>query len=132
MSREPDVGVASIQAQHEQLIALFNEFEHCIKSDAALEVVQDVVQRAITCANEHFAHEEELIERTGYPAAEEHKFLHRHMRLEFTTLVGNVLTTLSHDPVALEHVDRMRSMLSDHITGPDKELEAHLVAAGIR
>lgn len=131
MSREIALGVASIDAQHQELVDLFDQFEHGIKSDATLAEVQRVVERALACANAHFEHEEELMARTNYPKAEEHKFEHRYLRIQFTTLVGSAMAILTHDPVAREQLDIMRGLLLDHITGPDRELATHLKAAGI-
>jgi hemerythrin-like metal-binding protein len=132
VSKETVLGVASIDAQHEELIDLFNQFEHCIRNGANADAVQDLVQRALACANAHFDHEEDLIERTKYPHADDHKFRHRHMRTELTTLAGDVLTTMTHDPVALEHLKEMREMLLEHIAGPDRELVTHLKAVGMK
>lgn len=132
MSGEVALGVESIDAQHQELVDLFNQFVHCIKADSGLEMVRDIVQRAIACANAHFEHEEELIARTNYPHAEDHKFSHRHLRIEFSTLAGNVMAIQAHDPVNLQHLDDMRSLLMDHITGPDRQLVTHLKAAGIK
>jgi hemerythrin-like metal-binding protein len=132
VSQEIALGVASIDAQHQELVDLFDQFEHCIKSDVSRDEVQGVIDRALACANAHFEHEEELIARTRYPKAEEHKFEHRHLRIQFTTLVGSALAILSHDPVAREQLGVMRGLLLDHIVGPDRELAAHLNAAGIK
>ena len=132
MSREIALGVASIDAQHRELVDLFDQFDHCIKSDASREMIQGVVDRAISCANAHFEHEEDLMARATYPKADEHKFQHRHLRIEFTTLAGAAMAIHAHDPVALEQLGIMRGLLIDHIVGPDRELATHLKAAGIR
>lgn len=126
------LGIESIDAQHEQLIGLFQEFAQAVEHDASLEVVSEIVQRALAAANEHFAHEEELIDRTNYPHAADHKFLHRHMRMELTTLAGGAMSMHLHDSVTLEQLQTMLGVLHDHITGPDTELAEHLKAAGVR
>jgi len=131
VSKEVALGIASIDAQHQELVDLFNEFDHCIKTDASQEIVDSIVQRAIACANAHFEHEEDLIARTGYPGADDHKFRHRHMRMEFATLVGDAVAIKAHDPVTLLHLKDMRAILMDHIAGPDRELVAFLKTAGV-
>jgi hemerythrin-like metal-binding protein len=131
VSSELALGVASIDAQHHELIDLFDQFDRAIKLNSPLERVQAIFSRAITRANAHFEFEEELIARTHYPKAEEHKFQHRHMRIEFTTLAGSTMAILTSDPVALQQLKDMRTRLVEHIVGPDRELVDHLKAAGI-
>jgi len=132
VASEIALGIETIDAQHEELVDLFNRFAHAIENDAPLGDVEAIVQRAIACANAHFEAEEELIARTNYPHAEDHKFQHRHMRLEFTTLAGDALAAKGHDPVTLEDLADMRAILMEHITGPDRQLAEHLKAAGVK
>jgi len=132
VSQQIALGIASIDSQHRELAGLFDEFDRCIKTDAPLQEVQALVKRALAKANAHFEHEEALIAATNYPKAEEHKFLHRHLRTEFTTLVGDAMAIKAHDPVALQQLNVMRAMLMEHIGGPDAELAEHLKQAGIR
>ena len=132
VTSEIALGIETIDTQHEELVELFNQFARAIENDAPLGDVEVLVQRAIACANAHFETEEELIARTNYPHAEDHKFQHRHMRLEFTTLAGDVLAARGHDPMTLEDLDDMRAILMEHITGPDRELAKHLKAVGVK
>ena len=132
MASEIALGIATIDAQHEELVGLFRQFASAIENDAPLEAIEAVMQRAIACANAHFETEEELIARTGYPHAEDHKFQHRHIRIEFTTLAGDAVAAKGHDPITLEDLADMQAILMEHITGPDRQLAAHLKAAGIK
>ena len=132
MSGEVALGVESIDAQHQELVDLFDQFAHCIKTDASMEMVQGIVERAIACANAHFEHEEELIAHTNYPHAEDHKFRHRHMRMEIAALAGDVMAINAHDLVNLQNLDDIQSLLMDHINGPDRQLVTYLKAAGIK
>ena len=132
VSKEVALGIDSIDEQHQELVDLFAEFGNCIKTDAPLEMVDRIVQKAIACANAHFEHEEELIARTSYPHADDHKFRHRHIRMEFNTLAGDAVAIKAHDPVTLQHLEDMHALLMDHITGPDRVLVEFLKAAGIK
>jgi hemerythrin len=125
-------GIASLDAQHQELADLFDAFDRCIKTDAPFAELQAVVEAALAKANAHFEHEEELMAASHYPKAEEHRFLHRRLRTEFTTLVGDALNFKVHDPVSLRQLETMRAMLEEHILGPDAELAAYLKDAGVR
>ena len=125
----PDLGIATLDSEHRQLIALFDEFEQCFNRRAMPEKAEAVVQQALTLTNAHFAHEEKLMDETAYPRANEHKFQHRNMRLQFTTLVGDTLNHLRmHDPVTLQHLAMMRIQLQEHISGADRVLAEYVKA----
>jgi hemerythrin-like metal-binding protein len=125
-------GIESMDTEHHALAKLFDAFVTCIRMDDSREAADSLIQQAITCANAHFEHEEQLMAQTAYPNAEDHKFRHRNLRLQFTTLIGDTVAVKAHDPVTLEHLDVMRNLLEDHISGPDGELAAHLKAAGLK
>lgn len=125
-----NLGIERMDVEHRALLQLFDEFASCIK--ASPQNAGEVVQRAIALANAHFEHEEEMIARSAYRGAEDHKLRHRHLRLQLTTLVGDTLGYDNHNPVTLENLDIMRSLLEQHIAGPDRELAAHLKVSGVK
>jgi len=125
------LGVALMDREHLQLVALFDAFEQCFDNNTQLEEAERLAGEALTLANTHFEHEEALMAETRYPGIAEHKFHHRNLRLQFTTLVDDTLANiLRHDPVTLEHLDVMRRLLHEHILGPDTALAAHLKTVG--
>ncbi len=132
--REPDLdlGIDSIDAEHRDLVRLFDAFARAIKTGAPIEQAHAIVAEALAVANAHFEHEEELAEETGYPLLEDHKFRHRHMRMQIASLVGDAMRIDTDDPVTLQNLYAMRRMVEEHIEGPDRELAEHLKAAGFR
>lgn len=132
LQQDLDLGIESIDNEHRELVRLFDAFARAVKSGAPVEDAHVIVAEAIAVANAHFEHEEELAEETGYPLAEDHKFRHRHLRMQMTTLVGDTVAIEAHDPVTLEHLFEMRRLVEEHIDGPDRELADHLKAAGFR
>ncbi len=133
MAVAPEIalGIASVDVQHQDLLDFLNAFDAGIRGGAPLDEMQGIVERALSCANAHFTHEEDLMARTGFPQMKDHKFLHRHMRMEFETLASNVMDVKVRDAVTLEQLGEMRAMLMEHITGPDRELANFLKNAGI-
>lgn len=127
-----DLGIASMDTEHRALVELFDAFVASIRTDAPREVADTLIQQAITCANDHFEHEEQLMAQTAYPRVEDHKFRHRNLRLKFTTLIGDTVVVKAHDPVTLGHLEVMRDLLEEHISGPDRDLAEHLKAAGLK
>jgi hemerythrin len=125
-----ELGIPSIDDEHRELVRLFDAFASCVKGASPAEEMHAIVQQAISIANEHFAHEERLCDETGYPQTEDHKFRHRHLRLQLTTLVGDTIGMAARDPVTIEHLFEMRRLLREHSDGPDRDLAEHLKRAG--
>ena len=125
------LGVAAMDSEHHRLAALFQDFATAIQEDATSDRAQDIVQEALALANEHFAHEEELMAATAYPAAEDEKFHHRNLRLQITTLVGDTLAMPGCNQVVLENLAMIKRLLVEHINGPDRDLAVYLNAQGI-
>ena len=125
-----ELGIESMDNEHRDLIALFDDFARCIKQGASAEQAHAIVSAAIKCANAHFEHEEALAAQADYPEIEVEKFHHRNLRLQFTTLVGDTVTNKICDIVTLEHLKVMRALLDEHISGPDKDLADYLKASG--
>lgn len=132
LSKTLELGIESMDSEHRELTRLFDEFDECIRGDGSAEQAHDIVRDAIKAGNYHFEHEEEIAVQANYPGIEEEKFQHRNLRLQFTTLVGDTVNFKSHDPVTLEHLAVMRSLLEEHIAGPDKDLADYLKAIGFK
>jgi hemerythrin-like metal-binding protein len=121
------LGVALMDREHRGLVALFDAFEQCFAGDSQLEEAERLAGEALILANDHFEHEEALMAESQYPGIAEHKFHHRNLRLQFTTLVDDTIANIRrHDPVTFEHLDVMRRLLHEHIMGPDAALAAHV------
>ncbi len=122
------LGIEWMDDEHRELARLIDEFARCIKG-GEIDRANVVVGEAITCANAHFEHEEEVAAQANYPKIDDEKFEHRNLRLQFTTLVGDIK---SRDAIALEHLIAMRKLLEEHIAGPDRQLADFLKAGGSR
>lgn len=123
--------VAILDDDHRQLEALFRAFEQCFAADGDVEEATRIAGEALVLGNSHFEHEEALMAETCYPDTAEHKFHHRNLRLQFTTLADDTIANIRrHDPVTLEHLDVLRRLLLEHVAGPDSALAAHLKSVG--
>jgi hemerythrin len=124
-----ELGIETIDSEHRDLARLLDEFAKCICDGDPEGSANEIVGRAIDCANVHFEHEEELAAAANYAKIDEEKFQHRNLRLQFTTLIGDIK---ARDPIAIEHLIAMRTLLEEHISGPDRELADFLKAAGLK
>lgn len=127
-----DLGIESIDAEHRDLIRLFDAFARAIASGAPPEEAHAIVQEALAATNAHFEHEEQLAEDCGYPGIDEEKFHHRHLRIQVAALAGDAMSIAAQDPATLESLHEIRRLLDEHIDGPDRELAEFLKEAGYR
>jgi len=70
------VGVPLIDAEHHYLIGLINEFHDQYASGGARRHMLMVLNRLVAYAEQHFQHEEALMEESGYARLARHRELH--------------------------------------------------------
>jgi hemerythrin-like metal-binding protein len=116
--------------EHRKLVHLFDEFTRCLEESGSPAQAGFIISQALDCANDHFEHEEALAESAHYPNLLEEQCNHRILRLSLTTLVGYAVSSEHCDAPLLEHLDRIRTLLREHISGPDHELAEFLRAKG--
>jgi len=78
---EMDVGVDSLDKDHQWIVKLLNKILHQPLDDVGLD---DAIAELIEYAQYHFKREEVVMEVCGYPDIEEHKVMH----VEFSEHVG--------------------------------------------
>lgn len=124
-----NVGIASIDSQHQELIERVNQIADAVAGRESNEVVQEMLEGIIRFAREHFAFEEGLMAEYGFPDMKSHIMEHRrHLQL-LNNLTQEGLRASSHDRAAL-----VAAFLADwtdhHIPKADKELGEFLAAKG--
>ena len=75
---EMSVGVKELDDDHKQLIGMLNMAQETLSSARSREALEEVLDRLVEVTKVHFAHEETLFDRTGFPGAEAHRREHRH------------------------------------------------------
>ncbi len=78
------VGDSSLDAQHQQILAIVNDLLTTVEGGSERAVVTAVLDRLLRYTNTHFKYEERLMQKHGYPALGPHKAAHDRMR-QWTT-----------------------------------------------
>ena len=125
------VGVAVLDDDHKKLVAMVNELYDAMQAGHGRDKLGPVLAALIKYTKEHFAHEERLFARTGYPAAGPHKQQHEALTRQVVEVqekyaAGNAATQ------SLDVMHFLRTWLVNHIQGSDQAYRAHLNAKGIR
>jgi hemerythrin len=124
---ELDIGMPEINRQHQRLVSLINELHRTLNEEYGLDTIKRIVQGLVDYTATHFAYEEELFERFGYPQTASHKEKHGQ-------LVGQVLDfqqrVVRGEDVADELMAFLKAWLVNHIQKSDKEYTQFLLSRG--
>lgn len=115
-------GVSVVDAQHQEWIRRYNEFDKAIGQGKGLEFVQDTLDFFIAYAEVHFKLEEAVMDEHHCPAAEANRVAHEHMR---NILSGFEKYVKKHGYSMSEIVSlrlRMEEWLITHILSVDIQL----------
>lgn len=114
------VGIAQIDAEHQYLFKLINEFhdEHA-RGGKSPEVLQ-VLNRLVAYAEEHFQHEEALMQSIGYPRLARQRGLHE--KLFFSIFMLNEKLSQGSAKVDAETLRFLKNWLVGHIVKEDTDI----------
>jgi hemerythrin-like metal-binding protein len=124
------VGVARIDAQHQRLVELLNEFHAAMLAGGGRAAVGKTLDGLVDYTLSHFAAEEALMKHVAYPGYEQHKAEHTKLIEQVKLLTGKAQTAGS--ALTLEVAAFLQHWLTDHIANVDKKYGPHLIAAGIK
>jgi len=124
------VGISSIDAQHQRLVALTNDLHAAIVSGRGAAVVARTLVGLLAYTVSHFAHEEKLLRESGYPAFEQHHAEHQRLVNSIKELQRDLTAGKPALSVDVRHF--LKNWLRTHICGTDQKYSAHLQAAGVK
>ncbi|WP_052813192.1 bacteriohemerythrin [Desulfonatronum thioautotrophicum] len=124
------VGIAGIDDQHRTLIELINELHSAMKMGKSRSALLHIFERLREYTTSHFANEEKLFKKHGYPEAEEHKAAHKAFVdkiLEWEKAISSGKSTVS-----MEVMRFLKQWLAGHIMGVDKRYTPFMRQKGVR
>jgi hemerythrin-like metal-binding protein len=123
------VGVKAIDRQHQTLIDILNQFGEQVDKRAGDWEESVTLSRLVAYTETHFAFEEALMRKAGYPGMEDHVEEHRQLFQQVADIMTRVTSGEKPDPQEL--MIFLRDWLSTHILVTDKALGAALNGRGI-
>jgi hemerythrin len=120
------VGHPEMDRQHKNLMDLVNDLHDRMLSGQANAALADVLDRLVQYTQSHFAAEERLLARAGYPGLASQRAEHQAL----TQQVVKFRDECRNGRVALSvHVSRfLKDWLQTHIVGEDKKYTAYVSA----
>ena len=118
------VGVPAMDAQHQRLITLINEFHQAMSEGHGSQQVRAVLDALADYTVKHFRDEEALMERHHYPALAEHRRKHQ----ELIRSVEELRQKNKDSEIGLSITvsDFLKEWLTNHIQGADKKYGPYL------
>ena len=125
------IGHPVIDAQHQEIIHIMNDLHEAIQNSAIGDVVEvrieEIFDRLAAYVETHFACEEALMEKSGYPTKDllEHRRTHDHLLTETQRIA---MSYASGDHQALEELlpFLFGDWLINHICGVDRKFAPYV------
>ena len=117
------VGVEALDADHEELLDLLNALDGAVGQAAGHDAITRKLDELIARTEEHFRHEEQMMDRARYPQAEHHKLVHRALEEEIRAFRQDHIAGTDIGPEIAEFIKRW---LISHIIESDKHLGGYL------
>ena len=118
------LGIPGIDADHKTLVGLLNTLHYAMIAGDDRSGLGNVLKELVDYTHTHFAREEALMERSGYPELEAHQAIHRRIA---AAMEGHRATFLD-EPDAFdmeEFYDFVSGWLLHHVLGEDMKLKPY-------
>ena len=120
------VGIAYIDEQHRELVRITNEFYAGVQMGGVIAKVyfMKTIQGALQYVKTHFATEEDLMQKAGYPYYAEHKKQHEDFVAEVAQQVQVFEKEDNPDPAGF--VKYLMNWVLQHIADTDKKYAPYI------
>ncbi len=123
------VKVAKCDEDHRKLFALLNNLHDAMSAGKGAQIIGKVVKDLSDYAKFHFAGEEQLLEKTHYPALASHLAQHRMFEKRVEQFHKDVEKGVLGQAISVGSF--LQEWLTNHIKQVDKQYSAHLNANGV-
>ena len=120
------VSVPELDQEHQKLVAMINKLHDAMKSGQGKDTLPQVINDLADYALKHFAHEEQLMEKCGYPDLARHKAAHAEFALQVTGYIEQAHDGTLH---AMALMKVLQEWLVNHIMQVDKKYGPCMAAA---
>lgn len=124
------VGIEAFDNQHKILIKLINDLYDAMKAGEAKDKLSSVLEELVQYTVTHFASEEKMFDKYGYPETKEHKEEHK----KFVGQVAAFQEDFESEKVTLtmDIMNFLKNWLFSHILGIDKKYTKFLNEKGVK
>lgn len=113
------VGVVTMDSQHKRLVELVNQFYDAMRQSKGDQILLSVLQELVNYTVVHFAAEEKLMQKVGFPKLTEHQQIHKGLTEQAKKLLEQVKAGKMVATVSVANF--LKEWLVKHIQGADRE-----------
>ena len=125
-----NVGIDSIDQQHRKLVNLINQLQTAVDYSTGEQFEREALNELVDYTKTHFAHEEGLMEKFGYPDFEPHKAQHKKMIAKVEEVLAEY--EQNQDRAMNNALSFLKHWLINHINGTDKQYSSFLIEKGAK
>lgn len=118
------VGVRQIDEEHQRLFALAEKMHQAMLKGEGKAVLQDLLAGLVAYTSYHFAHEEQLMERIGYPGYRAHRAQHEDLRSTAQTMQDRAVS--GELTITIEVMQFLMEWVRQHIASSDCRIAAYV------
>ncbi|MCL2755361.1 MAG: hemerythrin family protein [Oscillospiraceae bacterium] len=127
LSKDMEIGVAKIDAQHKELVDRLNAVTAMGSKSVSKEETQKTLKLLGDYIIKHFTDEEALMKESAYPKLEAHKALHQSYIAEFRKLNAEFNANGYSPRFTLELSNSIINWIVRHIKSADVEFGKHYI-----
>lgn len=121
-SEDLNLGIEEIDADHRQLVGVLNElFVACLEEQGP-DVLAEILARLVDHTRGHFAREEAVMERHGYPGLGAHRGEHA-LLIAQVLEIQRIFEKSADRALNNEMLTFLKDWLVDHIQGSDRKIK---------
>ncbi len=128
-SNSYSVQVSQMDEEHQRLVGIINKLYGAMRAGRGKEAVGSILGELIDYTKSHFAHEERLMQETGFAGLEEQKRAHENLLSRVAEIQKKFKAG---EALSQEVMSFLKDWLSNHIQREDKQYGPHLNSKGIR
>lgn len=120
-SRDLSVGIEEIDEDHQRLIKCLDDLFTACFAGQGPSVLKGILGRLMQYTREHFSHEEDVMQKMGYPGLENHRAEHAALVTELDDIIEQYEITNSHE-LSNKTLQFLEDWLTHHILIEDKKI----------
>ena len=128
-SRSYSVGVSQMDSEHQRLIDIINNLYTAMRSGRSKDAIGTILDELVDYTKTHFAHEERLMQESGFTGIDEQKRAHEALISQVLEIQGKYRSGTA---LGQEVMNFLKEWLKNHIQGMDKRYGPVMNKKGIR
>jgi len=128
-SKSYSVGVSQMDSEHQRLIDIINNLYLAMRSGRSKDAIGSILDELVDYTKTHFAHEEQLMQKSNYAGFDEQKRCHEALIARIVEIQGKYRAGTA---LGQEVMSFLKDWLITHIQGLDKKYGPVMNKKGIK